>query len=217
MIKPQSETPESMSQARNGWTKDDVRWKPIENNSAIVRTHRLNRSRKDAVHLSKTLLGRIWGWMIFFLSLVGLINFGQALFWAVFFISTTLVYVLFWKSKKHPIIFDKKTGYYRKQHRCSIFGKQPKIESVPLGEIIAIQVIQFKANRGQDWHFGYELNLILESGKRQHVVTHGSKNGMLADANKVADFLSVLLWTKTNSNEINLSLWNPLDWLDLIS
>ncbi len=99
-----------------------------------------------------------------------------------------------------PIVFDKTTGVYWKgwkQSWAEKFGN-----SVSLKDIYALQIIPKEITyrkRGSIELF--ELNLILKNKKRLRVIDHENLKNLSLDADKLARFLGVPLWTGIKTEE----------------
>jgi len=75
-------------------------------------------------------------------------------------------------------VFDKKTLPY--------FAK--------LEDIHALQLISEYCGGNDGSYYSYELNLVLENGKRINVVDHGNKNKLRKEANNLSAFLAKPVW-----------------------
>jgi hypothetical protein len=82
------------------------------------------------------------------------------------------------------IVFDRDSGRFRK-------GR--KIDTA-LGEIHAIQLISENCSDSDSSFYSYELNLVLQDGKRIHVVDHGDKKKLREDAQQLSEFLGKPVW-----------------------
>lgn len=83
-------------------------------------------------------------------------------------------------------VFDKRNGVYWKGH------VQALARTTPLHAIHALQLVSEALNLNT--FVSWELNLVLKEGRRINVVDYGDWTAMLADAEKLADFLHVPLW-----------------------
>ena len=96
-----------------------------------------------------------------------------------------------------PIVFDTIKELFW-------FGVNPpeemdNVRSCHLADVHAIQLIQewVKGSKRSPSFYSYELNLVLNSGKRVHVIDHGKLKKIREDANHLAQFLNVPLWDNT--------------------
>ena len=62
-----------------------------------------------------------------------------------------------------------------------------------LEKIHALQLI-FNASSQRFYGFSYELNLVLEAGKRINVIDHGNLDRLREDADTLAAFLDKPIW-----------------------
>jgi len=82
------------------------------------------------------------------------------------------------------IIFDQQT------QRLSIDNK-----TLPFNEIHAIQVIEAIAGgHGSGVFESYEMNLILKTGERIHLIDHGDLSAFIVQVEKVSECLQVPIW-----------------------
>lgn len=81
-------------------------------------------------------------------------------------------------------LFDKRTGQLSNKN-----------VSVPLNKIHALQIIEEIAGGSEGGIFkSYELNAVQKDGERIHLMDHGHYVAINADAEKLAEFLSVPIW-----------------------
>ena len=99
--------------------------------------------------------------------------------------------LLFWTQ---PVVFDRSRGYYwRGWRRFADITRDAK-RSARLDDIVAIQLLgEHVTDSDGDSYTSYELNLVLKSGERVHVVDHGSHTRISKDADTLAAFLKVPL------------------------
>ena len=96
-----------------------------------------------------------------------------------------------------PIVFDTSKELFW-------FGVYPPKEvdhvtSCFLADVHAIQLIEewVKGSKSVPSYYSYELNLVLNSGKRIHIIDHGKLTAIRKDANHLAKFLNIPLWDNT--------------------
>ena len=95
-----------------------------------------------------------------------------------------------------PRVFDKLTGRYWKGRQDPQL-MNPRFESddsVALSEIHALQLLREHVRGNKSSYTSYELNLVLENGRRVNVTDHGSAKALRADARELAHFLCVPVW-----------------------
>lgn len=100
-----------------------------------------------------------------------------------------------------PRYFDKTKELFWRGRRIPNMKKKKRVSS--LKDIHALQLISKRtrtdrASSGTNFKYvSFELNLILHSGRRLHVVCHGHKESMTADALKLSGFLNKPIWDAT--------------------
>ncbi len=111
-----------------------------------------------------------------------------------FFIFGGLAWLLF-HAWSIPIVFDKEKGYFwrgRKVPSPSTVQTDAK-RYAALEEIYALQLIK-PPWLGRRKSIIYELNLVLRSGDRVHVLVHRSKKRLRSYASDLSAFLQVPVW-----------------------
>jgi hypothetical protein len=63
-----------------------------------------------------------------------------------------------------------------------------------LEDIHAIQLLSEYVRRSKSSYYSYELNLVLNDGKRLIVVDHGNLTRLQEDAKKLLEFLGKPVW-----------------------
>lgn len=100
-------------------------------------------------------------------------------------------------SSRH-IVFDRRIGFYHK-------GFKPLGDSYPregkncarLNNIHAVQVISEIIRSKNSRYRSYELNLVLNDGKRINVIDHANQEAVRKDAALVSKFLEIPVWDVT--------------------
>ena len=95
-----------------------------------------------------------------------------------------------------PIVFDQRTGFFWKGRKTPdvIIGQESLKHFTELDQIHALQLISEYCRGNKSSYYSYELNLVLEDGKRVVVVDHGSKKGIREDAGTLSEFLGKPVW-----------------------
>lgn len=98
-----------------------------------------------------------------------------------------------------PIVFDKRKGYFWKGRTepDETFDKDNIKTMVQLDRIHALQIISERCSSENRSYYSYELNLVLDDGKRINVVDHGKLKVLRNDAEKLSQFLEKPLWDAT--------------------
>lgn len=95
-----------------------------------------------------------------------------------------------------PIVFDKMKRYFWKGRRSAemVYNKGELKNYVPLDKIHALQLISEHIRNEKSSYYSYELNLVLEDGKRINVIDHGNENKVREDAHTLAGWLLKPVW-----------------------
>ena len=120
-----------------------------------------------------------------------------------------------------PIVFDKQIGYFWKGWKSpgtvfdtikiesggntlwgqkmmdNLFNKKTSENVVELNKIHALQIISEYCRGNKSSYYSYELNIVLEDGKRINVIDHGNLNALRQDAATLSEFLSKPVWDTT--------------------
>ena len=164
-------------------------YQPEEQTSATLRTHRLKQIGDLRVELVPTVAAFVLSGALLAcgagLGLFGVWSDG----WGAMLGRFALGAVFFWwgtvqlRSALRPIVFDKSEGLFWT-------GRRPVAQAYPLADVVAVQLLTCPFKRRPPEH---ELNLVLASGKRVHVVDQGNEIAMGSDAASLAEFLGVPL------------------------
>ncbi len=95
-----------------------------------------------------------------------------------------------------PIVFDKRNGFFWKGRKApdQVFNKSSLKYFAELEQIHALQLISEYCRGDKSSYYSYELNIVLEDGKRINIADHGKQNNLLDDARTLADFLEKPVW-----------------------
>jgi len=95
-----------------------------------------------------------------------------------------------------PIVFDRRRRFFWKGRKApdEVVEKSSLAHFAPLEDIHALQLIPeyFRSPKGS--FYSYELNLILNDGRRINVVDHGDQNKLREDAETLSGFLEKPVW-----------------------
>jgi hypothetical protein len=96
------------------------------------------------------------------------------------------------------IFFNQKSGkYYRKALYVHRIGMRENLEG-NISDIIALQLIEkCVSSESGGYNKSYELNLVVNDGKRVNIIDHSNYAEMLFSAKKLAVFLGVPIWKYT--------------------
>jgi len=108
------------------------------------------------------------------------------------------------RSGSSPIVFDKQEGCFWKGRQApggipgeKAVGRQAALDSIHALQILAKRCRGSGDPPGDPSYDSYELNLILDTGRRIHVIGHGDRERMREDAGTLASFLKKPLWDST--------------------
>ncbi len=98
-----------------------------------------------------------------------------------------------------PIVFDKRLGFFWKGRKNPdhVFDKRTLKHVAEFEKVHALQLISKVVNSGESSWDCYELNLVLQDGKRINVVVHGNQGRLREDAGTLAAFLDKPVWDAT--------------------
>jgi hypothetical protein len=184
-------------------------WKPAKGGGTNFRTHRLVVVSTQRLEFRSSLGGKLFC-LVFLLTGLGiligfpayriihgtsLLNFETA-FLVMFGLVFSTVGGLMLYFFTMPSVFDKRWEYFCKGRKNPemVYDKRRLKHYAKLDDIHALQLISEYCRGDKSSYYSYELNLVLEDGSRINVVDHGDKKKLQADANTLADFLTVPVW-----------------------
>ncbi len=185
-------------------------WIPAKSSGAGFRTHKLVESNSNRLEFRAS-TGAMLFYLFFLvmgvLVLIGffcIISFGGApvnwrtlcLMGAGLAFTTGGACMLYFGTA--PIVFDRRRGFFWKGRKNPdhVFDKGTLKHFAKLEKVYALQIISEYVSRGRGNHSytSYELNLVLEDGKRITVIDHGNKDRLRKDADTLAAFLDKPVW-----------------------
>jgi hypothetical protein len=98
-----------------------------------------------------------------------------------------------------PIVFDKRRGEYWKGRTApyEAANREGLKHYTELDGIRALQIIKERCTSKNSSYYSYELNLVLEDGRRLNVVDHGNLERLREDARRLGAFLGKPVWDGT--------------------
>ena len=95
-----------------------------------------------------------------------------------------------------PIVFDKQKGWFWKGRKAPdrVFDKSAIKHLAEIGQIHALQLISEHCSGDKSSYYSYEINIVLEDGRRINDVDHGNEKRIRADADTLSEFLGIPLW-----------------------
>lgn len=178
----------------------DLEWSPLVPGGAAFRTHRLVVRGPTRIELHPSAQART---LIGVVVLVGVIALGIAAWGGVvhepaavvtagvFVLTCAVLASLLHRQLDNRRCFDLALGCY---WRARGSGEQPTADALPLSSIRGLQITPEVVIGPEGDYAAYELNLVLEDGRRVNVLDHGNLEALLADATEVASRLHVPLW-----------------------
>ncbi len=105
--------------------------------------------------------------------------------------------MLYWGAA--PIVFDKRRGEYWKGRTApyEASNRERLKHYAELDGIRALQIVKERCTSKNSSYYSYELNLVLEDGKRLNVVDHGNLEKLREDARRLSAFLGRPVWDGT--------------------
>ena len=190
----------------------ETEWVPAASGGASFRTHRLVQPSSYRIEFAATFGAKAFyllfflvgsGLLFFFLNPIRIAQTGFAnqdtlvpiLVGAVFAIVGACLYwfgtvprvfdqrlAAFWRGRKEPTPMD------------LVARGNP---SAPLSSIHALQLLSEYISGSKNSYHSYELNLVLNDGRRINVVDHGNLKRLRSDAKTLSQFLDKPVWDAT--------------------
>ncbi len=188
----------------------ETEWIPAVSGGASFGTHRLIQASANRVEFNSTLAAKAFC-LLFFLVGSGLLLFqlnriAQAGFSGQEPLVPILVGVVFavvgaclYRFGTTPRIFDRSLARFwrgRKEPTMMDVGP-PTDSSTPLSSIHALQLLSEFVSGSKSSYTSYELNLVLNDGRRINVVDHGNLKRLRSDAKTLSQFLDKPVWDAT--------------------
>lgn len=172
-------------------------WTPAKSGGANFRTHKVVKANANRLEFRAS-MGAILFYLVFLLAGLGvLIGFSASRFSSgrFAFDMNTLMPLLIGLAfavaggcmlyfGTAPIVFDKRNGFFWNGRKTpdEVFDKKTLKHFAELKEIHALQLISEHCSGNKSSFYSYELNLVLEDGKRINVVDHGNQVKLREDA-----------------------------------
>jgi hypothetical protein len=90
------------------------------------------------------------------------------------------------------MVFDKREGVFWRTPGSETSGVRYPLERVHALQLLA-ERMRSSSRRGGSY-YSYELNVVLDDGKRVHIVDHGKRPQIEADAAALGEFLEKPIW-----------------------
>ena len=98
-----------------------------------------------------------------------------------------------------PVVFDAARGLYWKGRRTpDQLSLQSGDNWARFSDIHALQLLSEHVRGNDSSYYSYELNLVLEDGRRLNVVDHGDATQLREDAQTLSQFIGKPIWDAAN-------------------
>ena len=100
-----------------------------------------------------------------------------------------------------PRVFDQTCGFFWRGRKGSeMMGAGGRSDSsAPLSSIHALQLLCEYVTGNKSSYYSYELNLVLDDGRRINVIDHGNLDRLRSDAQPLSRFLDKPVWDAAGS------------------
>ncbi|KAA3640080.1 MAG: hypothetical protein DWP95_09270 [Proteobacteria bacterium] len=184
-----------------------VEWTPLKPGGSNFGTHYLVKPESGGrlMMFKPTKGGLAFGFVFLLIGMAILVYMawhmvngqGLELFWVGLLIglpfSVAGIFLIRWLYK--PRVFDLVSRDFYSGFKKPDSHRQDKLAD--LNRVKALQLITEKVKANKNRYNSYELNLILDDGRRVAVVDHGNFEQILLDAEQLAKALQVPLWDNT--------------------
>lgn len=180
-------------------------WHPLKTGGTSFATHHLRFiSDQIAVFVSKSnyrLLAVVISMIGLgtFIAILGSDVFSREPLGGVFGILASALFIfmgiLVYREADKQIIFDYGEAFFWKGKKPSALDRTYKSDTwCKLDDIAGIQLLYEHYSREHKDRVSYELNLVLRSGRRLHVIDHANLAQIQKDAHQLAGFLGIPVW-----------------------
>lgn len=188
----------------------ETEWIPAARGGASFGTHRLIQPSANRVAFDSTVAAKAF-YLLFFFTGLGLLLFqlnrvAQSGFSGQDTVVPTLVGAVFavvgacmYRIGTNPRIFDRSLAlYWRGRNQPTLMGVGPPTDSSALlSSIHALQLLSEFVSGSKNSYTSYELNLVLNGGRRINVVDHGNLKRLRSDAKTLSQVLDKPVWDAT--------------------
>lgn len=184
-------------------------WTPARGGGASFRTHKLVEVNSDRLEFRASMGAKLF-YLFFLLAGVGvLIAFSASKFSSgglsldmdtIMPMLIGLVFAIVGACLLYfgtaPVVFDRRRGFFWKGRKSpgEVIDYRTLQHCAELEKIHALQLISEYCRGNRSSYHSYELNLVLEDGKRINVVDHGDQNKLREDAGNISAFLEKPVW-----------------------
>ncbi len=183
-----------------------IQWNPIGRSNSNFKVRNLNEISPGRLEYKSTVGAKvfslifivigaiipIWFFISYFESAEGVVELLFPLLFGGLFMGVG--YFLL-KSKTKPIVFDKNSGHFWTGKEDPGTGTNSK-NSVRLSDVHAVQMLSQFVRGDKRSYYVYETNLVLKDANRVQVIRQGgSRQSNVQDAQQIAGFIGVPLWS----------------------
>ena len=186
-----------------------IDWDPLNSGGANFKTQWLEKSASSLMRVRPTIGARLFALVFMLPGLGGLVigvpyhfiggDFGAGLFfiaWGGVFFGAGM---FMWYQFSRGFVFDKTAGRYFKgkdydRSRRFSDDKQGRLSDIHALQMLTERVTSSSSKGGSSSYKSYEINLVLENGRRVNVMDHGNLSEIESSAREMARFLDVPVW-----------------------
>ena len=186
-------------------------WTPLKTVSTNVRTRQLVKAGPDRLEFRASRVVTLLALFLLFSGFMPLVlvtgfsaNGGRFTSTTLLLLLACLIYpavgALVFYLCRVPIVFDKGRGYFWKGRKApdEVYEPESLKSAARLTDVHALQLVSYYGHgeRGGRYRL-YQLNLVLNDGRRVPVVCHVSHPGIRDEASTVSQFLGKPVWDAT--------------------
>lgn len=177
-------------------------WEPLSSWGSNISTHSLKQVNQERLELKERTGMKLFtlGILILFLYIIikGLQE--GSMLMTIVGIAFGLTFLFGKRESAETVIFDKKENLVTLKRKRKLIGEYIRTE-IGLNRIHAIQLIPVynpdkDLDSSSDDYYSYEMNLILDDGKRVLLVDQGNYEVVESQVNHLAAFLKAPVWRK---------------------
>lgn len=217
MFKKLKEALKNMSQPRPSFdpaSLDDplameTAWTPLKKGGTNFRTRKLVFAAPHRIEFRPSVGAYLFGGIFFGIGLGLVIGFPTAIFleaiefdWGLLIpmfvgatftvIGAVMLYVF-----TRPVVLDAQLGYFwrnAEEPEGFVIRDEEDEKYVAIPRIRAIQIIREYCSGNKSSYYSFEINLVLDDGRRVNVIDHGNHQAVRQDADTLAQLLEVPVW-----------------------
>lgn len=186
----------------------EIDWSPLKSGGANFKTSDLKKISSSQYRYQLSKGGKLFLGLFAFIGL-GILtvvlfmamngNFSNLIFLGIMGLVFTLVSFFLYKFLATPITFDGSLGMiWKGKHPPKLSGNQQDNDDlVYFNDVHALQILSERVRSKNGSYLSYEINLVLNNGKRVNVVDHGKLSQIIIDADTISQFMSKPIWDIT--------------------